>query len=430
MVTFREALEGGARVALCSIYDNLGNIADVFSDLLEPFPGAALYANFANQIRAVCNREPPPEPQPESAPFTGGQCPVLYRLSVTARPIDGTWFSFTTGRPEGVDPRTVEFDLWGPVSLVAVRSRTPVVGSNGDVFRGWNIDTRSHGSRATNPNAQRQPLPIIEQNDSNWVTRNNSDRLEVISVFVARVDGQPDSCGDPPPFDPYPPPAPNYNQRQLPITYDAPDGIRFTVPVIFIVGKAFLDANLNITIPINFSINNNITFPINFNFGNNTFNWNFFGRQPAPDGTPLPVPRPPGGGDRFPSDYNTDVLPPSPPPGDKFKDKDGPPDSQGRGTIRGVIVTASVRQPQRPTLLVQNGGNPDIYAPSLGWVSFQIQTGRTVAWTADIPVKNVRTFIPCPWEGGAVDVRGSPQPNVSIDLTPVYAKATLEVMNQ
>lgn len=74
------------------------------------------------------------------------------------------------------------------------------------------------------------------------------------------------------------------------------------------------------------------------------------------------------------------------------------------------------------------GDNPDIAVPNYGYVNFLCRAGGFQGgWTPDQPVKNGRCFIPCPWDGGAYAVEGTPQPGVEWVLTPVYAKVPVGV---
>lgn len=68
--------------------------------------------------------------------------------------------------------------------------------------------------------------------------------------------------------------------------------------------------------------------------------------------------------------------------------------------------------------------NPAIYIPATGYVQFLIQVGNSSAWTNDIAVKNLRAFIPCPWDAGAVEVKGTPRYGNQFTVTPVYVTRT------
>jgi len=74
------------------------------------------------------------------------------------------------------------------------------------------------------------------------------------------------------------------------------------------------------------------------------------------------------------------------------------------------------------------GDNPDILIPAAGYISFYVDIpGTGKGWTLDIPVKNARNFIQCPWEGGAINVKGTPNPQVTFVITPVYKAIQVNV---
>jgi len=423
LVTFREALGGAARLFLCTALDQLANANDLFSDLLAPFPAARRYADLAQAIRLVCNREP--EAQPEFPEFEGGQCPVLYNYFLSAQPNNGQWFSFVIGGDQGTDPRAAIGQVWGPVTEFRLVGREPVVGGDGSIFQGWNIRFFCRGVVGVSQGQLPFEQPQIVEVDTSWITRNASAGVRTLQALLARVDGQPDNCGDPPAE--YPPPAPGYNQQQTNITYQNNDGVDVTIPVGFFLAQAFFNANLELEIPVYATINFGVSFPINFNVSTGGISFNFNSGTNNPDGSPTAPPGPPPASAPRPPDFTTQNPPPPPPPEPEFEDEEEEPDPRGRNVIRGAIVTAITVDDGEIGAIFQEGGNPDIRIPDLGHINFKIQVGQSTSWTNDIKVKNERAFIPCPWEGGAVDVSGSPRPGVNWDITAVYAKSSLDI---
>ena len=108
---------------------------------------------------------------------------------------------------------------------------------------------------------------------------------------------------------------------------------------------------------------------------------------------------------------------PSPSPLPGVETPTNPRDSR---RIIGAVVTATVIDESRFTQILQ-GTNPDIFVPRLGNISFYVATEQGDAWTADQPIKNLRQFIATPTPIGAVDVAATAEPNVTLDVKPVYA---------
>lgn len=372
---FERELFNAARNAFCNAlelqqnyYGYVGrNPFFITARMAEALMGAA--------YRTFCNREPPPTPEP---PFTGGQCVgVTYDVDVYVDRKNGNGsqaggypFTFTvrtTGRIDGV------------IELTSAGVKTIFI-------------TTSHGNvYVTNANTPDQYHPVYQ------------------IVDIRRVGGGADNCGDPP--IPTPTPDPGFNDIDIDITYTNNDGIDITVPLIFI----FADLNVNLrgelTVPIridlgglNFKIGGELNLnnnEINLNFGNKNYNRNGL---PNPDGY-KPDPNLPD----VPDDVPDDVYVPSP---------DDTDDETSR-ILRACIVSTN-NVPDNISIIYQTG-NPNITAPNLGYVSFCISVNGKLAWTSDIPVKNQRNFIVCPWEGGAIAVRGTPRPGVTWVITPVYA---------
>lgn len=220
------------------------------------------------------------------------------------------------------------------------------------------------------------------------------------------MDNQPDTCGDPDPdYEDLEPGDVTINQD---ITYNNSAGVSITIPVVLVYARANIDATANITIPFTANINGELEVTGNVNLdGTVNINIGSAGGGDAPkDPRKSPcddIALPDGEVDEDPTD----------------SDQPPQPDRDAEKVIKGVLVTVTALSNERASTIVQDE-NPDIYVPSLGHVQFLCRVGETsAAWTSDIPVKNRRNLIQCPWDWGAIDVRGTPQPGVTWQLTPI-----------
>lgn len=382
MNTYRQGLQNAARNAICDVLGNIANLNDFAQQL--PFgssaPGAALPREL---YRLLCDREPPPLPDP---PFYGGQCEgVLYKWTYTIfRKTVSTGFESNEGT----------------TSISNIRGRVQDVGleDTGTSVVYYAIGTNADGS----------PQRINGFGSGTWSPGTYSWRWE---GTITRQDAQPDTCGDPPPI--IPTPEPDYRDIDIDFTYnDNSSGspIDVNIPITFNYPTVNFDGDVIIPIDFNFGdvkptfrgeLNINFSPEINFNFGN-------------PNYAPQPLPRP----DNFQPEPDTPEPPPDvpipvpPPPPDE-------PEPVPTSVIRAVIVTVS-DVPENVGRIFQDI-NPDILLPNAGFVSFLIAVGNRTAWTSDIPVKNRRNFIECPWIGGAIDVRGTPREGYSWRLSKVFA---------
>jgi len=391
MPSYMEASNAAARTVLCAYFgitDTLGRAVRAFdSRFAVPIP--FVYDWF----RRLCNQEPPEQPSlvPLPPPFLGGQCPVTYRVY---------WMLYLQDRPGGpVSPIDLMGYTAGPIARFDFRITNPPFPS-----------ATLYGIRSTDS----AEFPCGGGSSGSTTTPLGSEtRYEILSIV--RNDGLPDDCGDlPSPGLPPAEPPPDSN-IDFPITYNDNNGDEFNVDAHFVLGNIQLDINGNIIIPFNLSFApefnislNGAVYPngeVNINYGNPNYN--------------------PGGkkyGKRNPGDSVADsddpevppdvMAPTNPPPADENEEEQKP-------VIRAVIVTTtSVSDHQS---IVYQDVNPDIMIPRLGNVAFLIAVGNRVAWTDDIPVRNKRHFIVCPWEGGAIDVRGTEAPGNNFTLTKVYA---------
>jgi len=413
---WRTEILNGARRTICAASDTLGGIFGLFGNLYGDLPAATLFETLSQIYRSVCNDEPPNYAS-EGIPFVGGQCPARYSVTVSYRPVDGVW---RDGANTGTNnPRVVANLYWGPIG--GVRARL-VSGGAGQPEAAYAIDVLSHGN-APQPSTPRRPTQDYDLLIGSQAVRPGTATVEASIVSVVRLDAQPDDCGNLPIA--IPPPPPNYNINNTTIIYQNNDGVDVTVPVVFFVGQAFFDANLNLQIPVNLTVNANVSFPITFNLSTGGFTFNFQPTFNNPNGSPTTQPDGTGGDGRRPSDYTFDSPPPPPPSGDEFDNVEPPEEPTTERVIRGVGITATITNPNGKSVIFQSGANPDIFVPDLGMVQFLIRVGNSVFWTNNIRVLNQRAFIECPWVGGAIDVAVTPRSGVTWQLTPVYGKSEL-----
>lgn len=398
MVDFTQALKNAARSAACSV-------ADISQSLFPKPPGldALGFAKRAfafrdNFKRQFCNDEP----TPPSPPFPGGQCPTKYLVRIVYNATNPVTGNPVTGFYENT--------WWGPIGgLVVTKPSETYYPDGSDVA----IRCRGRGSDPT-PLPAEVTFDVASQpwNDTVWSIQS-----------ITRVDGQADNCGNPPPV------VPPYNAPDFSIdgdiTYTNNDGIDITVPVGILIAPVKVDANFNLTVPVKFTFSPNFYFDPTFNF-NIDVDLNLGGGDDkiSPPYVPPDEPyRPTPGPSTDPDDYYPPTSPPSPPP--DVPDPPAPdPEDDPAPVIRAVLVTVTEALPTAKATIIGQGANPDIYAPSLGYVSFQIRLGNgSGGWTSDIPVKNKRNLIPCPWGGGALSVAGTPMPGITWTLTPIYGLA-------
>lgn len=353
--------------------------------------------------RSNCNEEPPPQPSlvPIPPPFTGGQCPTMYRVNYTN-------YLFN------VDPQTGQ-------RLTTTRASGPFNADGMGPFSGT-YSTKDPPAPANGNQGAERIFLNFASNDVQiffggiFPIGNGSDYSHTVINSVTRLDGQPDNCGSPPttlpPAQPPPNPEINYN-----FDYTDSSGNTVNVDARINIGPFTINSNNQVSVPftISYAPDYSTSFhgafnsdgEMEFNFGDSNYN---FG------GTPGCQPNP----DNFVPDADTP---------DDVTGSDEPPDPEEDDptpVIRGCIVTTTVI-PEHQSIIYQDD-NPDIMIPRLGNVQFLIAIGNRAAWSDDIPVRNRRHFIACPWEGGAIQVRGTPAPGVQWSISPCYAREQYPVV--
>lgn len=397
-MNFQDALAETLRNVYCTSMQ----LADNFWSRVG-VPGTPIRAPFRPRAtlgyRLFCNREPPPLPD---SGFIGGRCPVPYEITVVER-------------RDGVPGTSAEgqFVVWTNASPFVVQG--PLTPTGGSIPVGAVVGGHSAGyfgvingaGNQLNFSLTTKQAGAANTNITNWTVTSRN-------VTATRQDGLPDDCGDSIiPIPPVPNPNPTIPDD---VEYEDDDGNPVTIPVNIVFGFPFIFINGTLNVPfrvqINPEINFNIDGTINLETGDVNFN---FGGTPGGDGC---LPKPP--------DDFTPIgdEPPDPDPGIPQPDPvdDDPTDDRLKDIIRGVIVTASVDNPD--ATIINQIENPDLYIPRIGNVQFAIQIRNSVSWTERVNVTNLRQFIPCPWEGGAIDVRGTPEPGVIMTLTPVIGQVS------
>lgn len=381
---FRNELVNSLRNGFCTILAVQNNYYGYVSSKF-PFPTANYARNFFGlAYRLVCNREPPPAP---TASFTGGQCLVNYNWGGNQK---------LTRRSSGAITNT-------PFT------RSPVAGKIGEVVVTEETDAGFpvYRSRIPSTNA----AGAITYTDLGTVRRDIYFQPEWNAIAVSRVDGLPDNCGNLP--GPTPTPTPGYNNTLVTVNYTDNSSTNITLNARFRFAGPIVKIDGSIRVPIRIDLGDvgvQIGGDINLNTGEINIDFNNCNYNPTDEPNPDTY-RSPDDTPTVPPDVPTPVLPPSP----------DSPQSDTTTIIRACVVTVSSISPQ--STLIPQVGNPDIYAPNLGFIQFLIASGNSLAWTSDIPVKNKRNFISCPWIGGAIAVRGTPRPGVAWTISPVYDKA-------
>lgn len=379
----RVAVAQAAQDAICQVVGDLSASNEIFKNVISFLSQGPLNSPFNPGLYPIFLCDDPPLP-PRLPPFTGGQCNTSYQVNYfyELRNYDD---------PSFVQPTNGFVNLPGAIlGAVELPSTLPK--------QAWGIQFQQPGQ------------PVSVSGGASTGGRFYIDPFSITSV--TRLDGLPDNCGDPP-LPPIPPPAPNSNVTNTTITYNNSQGGTTNIDATLTVGIAFVNASAEVVIPVtvNFAPNASLTVNVNASTGGVTIN-------PGPE-TGLP---------RYPDDdcngtgyQDDDPESPLPPSDSDPSDPDDNPDNEE--VIVAVVVTVTEIESRKPTQILQTG-NPDVYAPYLGLVNFLIKAGvnEGAAWSQDLYVKNRRQFIPCPWEGGAIAVDGTPIPGVEWVLTPIRRK--------
>jgi hypothetical protein len=406
MSAYTDGLEQAAENAFCDITRRGVAAGLIFAGLtaetIAGFVGGLAVAGISAHLYAsYCGQPPPPPPYGTPQNWTGGQCVgVSYRVAVSfALILNPKTSNVNVGRVGTV------FDAIGAISKIEVYD-TGDLDNDIRVRSSWNGGSYNES---------------VVKGSNNDVDNPQWGYREII-IAVSRNDNQADTCGNPAPI----PPADRFDAPGN-ITYINRDGDTVNSPVTFNFRAPRIGVNGDVFIPVNVNFNNsptlNFSGTINLNGGNIIVNPRG-GSEPIgngddpgnvfiPPGSPPTIPPPPPGTTDPPPGTTPPGVPPDPPP---------PPDAadplRKPKVIRGVIVT--VLSDDTDATIIFQDETPDIYAPSLGYVSFLCLINGVKCWTADIPVKNRKQIIECPWKFGAIDVRATPKPDGRFQLLKVY----------
>lgn len=378
---------GGVRDAACGVY---GLAPGSFCEALVPpadvlnFPNGApssFRSNCQGNMQRLCSGAPPDlqPPPPDAPPIPGGQCQgVQYDVTVeTTR--------YGVGCTQGSNG-TGTVRVWGEVLDVRL-----VPNPEPNNFRLQRLEILCRGSASS------------AVGELQWVNAGTRQNLAggcpygiIDLINTSRVDGQPDNCGDGEP------------------RYRRDPNVR---------------PDLDIT--INIGGNNPVNIRPSFNFDGPTINVQLpsIGDVAIDIGgiTINPPSSDDGGGgdsptpDRPPPDSTTpdpDSPPPPPPPTIDDPAVEEPAEPETTKVIRGALVTVGSLTPSQGVIFQE--GNPDVIIPDAGLIAFRVRVDDdSSGWTEDIRIKNRRQVVPCPWDGGAFDVKGTPRPGVTWDITPI-----------
>lgn len=256
---FKDAATG-ARDTFCSIHSDYPSVT---TGIDGSIPGSAGSVRKA-LADAICRKSPAPKPSNPVALFSGGQCPLKYRIE----------FATVSTRADGLTHNAnYGINVWGGIGGVGTRKNPN--------FPNEFLTLRCHGIVPGN----RSPTPMTLDLFASFFERFTS--IQVTQVYT--IDGEPDLCGNPNPQ--YPPEL----TKPLPIPFPVPPlspppGGFPPLPVVIPTG-IFINNDFNVTIDVG-----GIEF--NFDAGGVEFN---LGNRDGCDGSKGSCSAPPGG--NFPDDY-------------------------------------------------------------------------------------------------------------------------------
>ena len=381
-MTFQDGLLGVIRDGFCTVVNTLQDFGFGL-DVGAEYRGTKATVDvlrFAQRL--VCNREPAAQYEP---PFTGGQCFTAYSVVVEAD------VPRLDGFPSGLSGAYSRSPVPGRIEGLAVRT---IPGVPSSLYQFY-IRSRTSAGTLVETEILQAPVTVYAVPEGTFTS-------------ITRIDGLPDDCGsvypEPPPSQP--------GDRTYPFNFTYVDNSSNDIDIDGSVtfGDIVIGNNGDVKVPFKVTIDDILPFnftgtlslttgDINLNIGN-------------PNYSPI---------DKLNPDAYTTDEPPAPLPDvptDEVPPNGNEPEPETTRIIRGVFVSTT-SDFSRGTVIDQSTA-PDIIAPNLGHVNFLIAVSDRTAWTSDIPVKNHRWFCECPFEGGAIAVRGTPQPGVEWTITPVY----------
>lgn len=409
MATYPEAITNGLRTIVCSsleFSENVfGYLGGGYSNVLKPGSSpnapvgdvgfAYLAQQAATQRGIYCNKRPD---LPDYG-LEGGQCPgAFYKV----RGIFGYERNLDTGAITewsfGDAPAQITFV--GPVSLTTPRTQR-VVGAHNGLGVKILAENFSNGYQQSTSNRTAGP------------STSGAGRYTVIgySGRALALVGNPNNCGD------------SYfqptiregdNNYEIDVTYTNEEGNDITISPSFSFGFLQVTPTLDLTLPFRVELpdlvlnDNSTDLNGTLNFSTGEINFNFGAAPPRLTDDPLPV---------EPTDE--EPVPDTPPP-------EPHPDDPAIPRIVGAIVRVTNPSGTESTEIFRGGGDPTIWAPDLGTISFLIRAESDSGWTEDLRIKSTRQYIPCPVPFGAVAVRGSPRPGCELEIRSVRREVAIQ----
>lgn len=381
VLSFTEAAAQAVQGAACSLLA----LSDEATRWINSAIGAnGDFGNVAGALRKnVCNESSPDTTGVgPNLPFTGGQCPgVLYRVEAVGQ--------LGWGRCPGATASssnrdfTKDSDQFGPIRGVFLREKQ--AGQCGPIVFDYVIECSDGNGNE---------IEVVSQATSGVGRSDLFQKINNFSVTVTRVDGQPDTCGNP-----QGEPVGDYNDfsTTVSITYEDNSNTEITEDIDITLGPLIVGIGGILYAPVTVGtgdITLNGTVELAPNFSVELFPNGLFG----------------GGG-------NTDT--PAPSPG--VDDPEPTVPDERRRIIGAIVTVTNFDEDVARVTQVAQGESPDIFVPRTGNVSFYIDTPGGQAWTEPTPLRNVRQYVPCPAREGAVDVAVTAGTGFTLDVTPVYA---------
>lgn len=367
---FDEAVADFVQTGLCVVTGAAEGFANLAAGIV-PGLGNQTQANILRALRLrVCGDDGPIEDVfPPSV--QGGQCPgINYTVVVQQNRAD-------TGEP--APPFTLG-TFPGPIREVS--PLFPPVNCSNPGLPANNYYRFENG----------QGNPIYQSNSCSAFLQNPT------LICTPNSPEPPGGCGNPPPIPPGTTPAPVTYEGDTIINIDG--GTQITIPTAVIFAPISVDLDGSVSVPLNIDLGG-------INFDGTLELFPDFNLELFPNGLN------PGAGS---SDDEDELAEPS--PGGPTTPPDNPDDPR---RIIGVQITAQVPDSAIPTEIAFTNG-PAIFAPRLGSCRFLVLVNDFSGWTNDIDIKGTETYIPCPVPQGAIAVRCSPAPGVSLQFTPVRGR--------
>lgn len=272
-------------------------------------------------------------------------------------------------------------------------SSDAVINGNPPVFAGSNSGPGPI-FREKGPNSPDGELDVLRDANGSFLSGGGTTApggtFNLVNISIVPLNG-PDNCGgqdpDAPPFNPT-----DWTSTNT-VMYDDDNGNPTSVDVDLVFGPAGGDGGGGFSVPFSLDFGNGLDLfgDINLTTGDITIG--------------------------FGNSSGEGIEPTTP------KELDPSVDPQQAGlVVVGVRVLSVVDvDATDATEIFQSGGNPNIWAPRLGHISFLYPTPEGTAWGVDIPVKNTDQII---WSvRPALAVAGTPNLGTSFTIRPLVVEA-------